>query len=138
MSKRSLQLASIVHRAVQSVITDGLADPRLDAMITVTRVKVADDLSSATIHVSILPERAESKALHALRDASRYIRREAAERVSLHRMPDLLFRIDRSTKKQSELLAAFGRVERERDAKNDPPAGPGDAPAPEPQDGDST
>ena len=129
MSKRSLQLASIVHRAVQSVITDGLSDPRLeDTMITVTRVKVAEDLTSATLHVSILPKKSESKAVHALTAASRFIRRQAAERVSLHKMPDLLFRVDHSLEKQADLLSAFTEVERERDAKNTAPEP--DEPAP--------
>ncbi len=119
MSKRSLQLASIIHRAVQSVVTDGLSDPRLDeTMISVTKVRVAEDLSSATLHVSILPKKSESKAVHALQDAARFIRREAAERVSLHRMPALLFRVDHSMQKQTDLLSAFGEVEREREAKN--------------------
>jgi ribosome-binding factor A len=116
-------------------VTDGLSDPRLDdVMVTVTRVRVAEDLSSATLHVSILPKKAESKAVHALQDAARYIRREAAERVSLHKMPDLLFRVDRSMQKQAELLSAFGEVEREREANNTPPDP--DEPPPSP-DGDT-
>ena len=114
MSKRPLQLASIIHRAVQSVLSGGLADPRLDAMITVTRVNVSDDLRAATILVSILPESAESRAIHALGDAARFIRREAARNVSLHRMPDLSFKLDKSVKKQTQVLAALAEIERER------------------------
>jgi ribosome-binding factor A len=128
VSIRPLQLASIIHRAVQSVVSEGLSDPRLsDVMATVTGVKVSKDLRSATVLVSIMPEKAQSRAMHALNDASRFIRRVASERVSIQRMPDLLFRLDTSIKKQAEILAALDEVERERRE-----AGGGSETAPEP------
>jgi len=113
-SRKSGQLSSIIHRAVQQVLSGGLSDPRLDAMITITDVRVGPDLRQATVRVSIMPAERESRAMHGLRDAARHIRREAAELVDLHRMPELVFKIDRSIKKHAAVLDALARVREER------------------------
>lgn len=125
-SHRGEQLGSVIHRAVQSVISGGLSDPRLESLITVTAVKVTDDRRTAVVSVSVLPEKHESRAIHGLRDAARHIRREAADIVEIHRMPELVFKLDRTAKKQAELLDAMARVraEREPDADADAPAEP--------------
>ncbi len=129
MSRRTDQIASILHQAVQSVLQEGLADPRARGMATVTGVKVTDDLSQAVVSISIFPEKHEDLYMHALEDAANYVRREAAERVSLHRPPKLLFRLDRSLKKQAAVYAALSEVAREHpDRPADQPSAP---PSPE-------
>lgn len=126
MSRRTEQLASIIHQAVQSVLQEGLADPRAIGMATITGVKVSDDLSDAVLSVSILPESSERLFMHALEDASNYIRRRASDRLALHRPPRLIFKLDRSAKKQAALLSALHEIEQERAAnppitQTDPP-----------------
>ena len=44
MSRHQDQLASELRFAVQSVIDRGLNDPRISGMITVTGVRLSDDL----------------------------------------------------------------------------------------------
>jgi ribosome-binding factor A len=116
VSRRTEQINSLLHQAVQGVIQEGLADPRAQGMATVTSVRVTDDLSEAVVNVSIFPEANESKYMHALEEAANYIRREAAERVSLHRPPKLLFRLDRSLKKQAAVFAALSDIAHETKA----------------------
>ncbi|HBS29933.1 MAG TPA: 30S ribosome-binding factor RbfA, partial [Phycisphaerales bacterium] len=99
MSHRPDQIASVLHRAVQSIITEGLADPRLDAMITVTGVTVGADLQEAVVSIAVSPEEKGDLALHGLRAASGFIRRKAGERVALHRPPRLVFKIDKALRK---------------------------------------
>jgi len=117
---RGEQLASVIHRAVQTIIARGLSDPRLESLITVTSVRVTEDRRTAVIMVSIMPERHESRAIHGLRDAARHIRRHAGDMVDIHKLPDFVFKIDHSAKKQAELLEAMARVRAEREAE---PAG---------------
>lgn len=124
MSRRTEQLSSIIHQAVQGVLTEGLADPRAKGIATITSVKVSDDLSDAVLSVSILPESSEQLFMHALEDASNYIRRRAAERLALHRPPRLVFKLDRSAKKQAALLAALHDIEKERAAEAGTPSEP--------------
>ena len=110
MSKRTDQMSSVLRRAVQSVLSEGLADPRLEgAMVTVTKVKVTDDARTAVVSVSVIPEKKQKLAWHALRDASRFIRRRAADLVSIHKMPELVFKLDTSLKRQASVLDAIAR-----------------------------
>lgn len=120
MTRRTEQLSSVVHRAVQSVLSEGLSDPRLQCAITITSVKVTQDLQEAILGVSIMPEKFEARAIRGLEDASNHVRREAGERVAMARMPKLVFKLDRSAKRQARVLAALADVARENEQR--PPA----------------
>lgn len=126
MSRRAEQASSVLQRAVQSVLVEGLADPRLDVMITVTNVRVTGDMRTAVVHVSILPEKGEKLAMHGLADAARHIRRRIGELVALHNPPELVFKLDRAAKRERAVLEALSQVkaERESDASPDQPAPP--------------
>lgn len=107
-SVRANQIASVIHRGVQSVISGGFADPRLEGvLITVTQVKVTSDTQLATISISVMPEQHERRVMHALKDASKHIRRETAEAVHVHRMPEFVFKIDKTLKRQAAALDAI-------------------------------
>jgi len=113
MSRRAEQIASIMHRAVQQVISDGLSDPRLQGIITVTSAKVDEDLSQCVMGISVMPEQHESKVIHALNDAANHIRRKAGDMVEIHRAPRLVFKIDRSAKRQAAVMTALADISRE-------------------------
>lgn len=113
MSHHTDQVASVIQRAVQSVLTRGLNDPRVKGMISVTQVKVSSDLSQARIHVSIIPAEQAELAMHGLHHATRHIRHEISSAVRLRRVPRLTFHLDKSLKQEAAVLAAIGRVRRE-------------------------
>lgn len=119
MNRRAQQVASVLHREVQQVLDGGLADPRLDSMITVTKVSVTDDLHESVIHVSVMPEKRESAVFHGLRDAAGYIRREASNRIDLRRTPKLSFKIDRSLKNEASFLGALSEVRNDTNTNAD-------------------
>src|SRR5690606_7228314 len=101
--------------AVQTILTEGLNDPRLEGtLITVTEAHVDDGLSEAVLSVSVVPESKEDLALHGLRAAAGRIRREASDAIELKRAPRLVFRLDRSLKKQAAVLGALAKIVRER------------------------
>ncbi|MBN8645567.1 MAG: 30S ribosome-binding factor RbfA [Planctomycetes bacterium] len=124
MSRRTEQIAETIRRAVQAVLTEGLADPRLAGlMLTVTTVGVDTDLTTAVVRVSVLPHDREDLALHALKSAARHIRHEVGDRIALHKMPEFMFKLDEGLKKQAEILRALSKVREEaasRPAPNDP------------------
>lgn len=118
MSHRHKQVESTLKRAVQQALAGGLSDPRTDGcMITVTGLKLGDDLKIATIQVSVYPEGREKLALHALRHAAPHLRHEASELVALKQMPQFVFELDTALKKQIEVLDALSKVEAERRAR---------------------
>lgn len=107
MSHRPKQLGSVLQRAIQSIIERGFSDPRIQGVITVTRVKVSPDLKDAIIYVTVIPADDESLTLHGLRSAGAYIRRQAGELVAIHRLPQFEFRIDEQIKREASVLAAI-------------------------------
>ncbi|MDP1661202.1 MAG: 30S ribosome-binding factor RbfA [Phycisphaerales bacterium] len=116
MSHHHEKATSELLRAVQKVLVQGLQDPRAEgSLITVTSVHLSPDGHNATVAVSVLPEKNESKVRGALEHSRAYIRREAAELLALKFMPQLSFVIDRSFKKQAEVLQALSKVAAERE-----------------------
>lgn len=128
MSKRLQQIQSTLLRALQEEIGRGLHDPRAGGLITVTGVDVSPDLKNATVLVSVLPAEKQDLTMHALRAASRHLRRKIGDRVSMNEVPELFFRVDESIKKQSEILSAFAKIRQER-AQTGREEGPDDADA---------
>lgn len=110
------QIASVLQRAVQAVLSRGLNDPRIKGLITVTSVKVAPDLINATVNVSIHPESAARTTMKGLEAAARHIRSQMARHVEMRRVPELAFKLDESLKKQAEVLAALDEA-RKRSAE---------------------
>jgi ribosome-binding factor A len=137
MSKRAAQIASEMHRSIQAVLDRGLQDPRASgALLTVTDVRIGDDLRNATIMVSIMPESRQELAMHGLRSAARHIRRQVGTMMEIRQMPELAFKLDKSIRKQVDVLEAIARATAEREAAEraagaGPASGDGpDAPAP--------
>jgi ribosome-binding factor A len=113
MTQRTEQVASTLKRAVQEVLSRGLADPRIQGLITVTRIDVSADLANATVYCTVTPKKHEELALHGLQSASRWIRRQAADKVRFRRMPQFRFRVDVKLLKQQEVLASIAEANRE-------------------------
>ncbi|MHC5001629.1 MAG: 30S ribosome-binding factor RbfA [Planctomycetota bacterium] len=110
------QVSSVLKRTVQSVLTRGLNDPRVRGLITVTDVRISPDGTQALVLVSIQPEDQAELTMHGLHHAAPHIRYKVARFAKLRRMPQMTFKLDRSLKKQAEVLAAINRGRR-RDAE---------------------
>jgi ribosome-binding factor A len=107
MSQHSNQIESVLRRAVQDVLMRGLNDPRVRGLISVTKVELSSDYADATIWCSVLPEEHGPLSIRGIESAAKWIRREAAEKVRLRRMPRLRFKLDGTLKKQAEVIAAI-------------------------------
>lgn len=110
MTLHHQQVTSVIQRAVQAIISRGLNDPRVRGMISITQVRLSPDFAQATIFVSILPQEHESLTLHGLIHASSHIRYQLSRAVSLRRVPRIEFRLDKSIKKQNQVLSAITRA----------------------------
>lgn len=111
MTHRVEQLQSTLQRALQEVLGQGLSDPRADGtMFTVTEIQLSRDLRNATVMVSIFPEAKQELAMHAIRAAGRFIRREAGEKMSLSQLPELAFKLDLRLKQQAEVMRAINEA----------------------------
>ncbi len=96
-SIKNTRINAEVRKEIQSILMNGLKDPRVSPMPTVTDARVTADLRYCTVYVSVYggPE-AEEQTLEGLRKASGYIRSELARTVNLRITPELKFAADRS------------------------------------------
>jgi ribosome-binding factor A len=115
VSHRLEQVGSTLHRAIQDVLARGLSDPRIGGMITVTGVDVSADMKTATVRVSVLPEKRQALTMHGLRDAAAHVRHKVGDLVAMREVPQLWFKLDTSLKRQAEVLDAIAKVAAERE-----------------------
>jgi|TARA_B100000315_G_C14251212_1_gene439841 ribosome-binding factor A len=113
MTQRTEQVASTLKRAIQEVLSRGLSDPRVQGLITITRVEVSGDLANATVFCTVTPIEHEELSLHGLQSASKWIRRQVSDKVRFRRMPQFRFRIDEQLLKQREVLASIAEANQE-------------------------
>lgn len=107
MSHRIEQLESTLRRVIGQILAEGLSDPRLRGLVSVTSVKVTEDRHTAVVNVSVMPAEHEQGSVRALRHAARHIRHEVGRRVEARVLPHLDFKLDRSLKKQAEVMQAI-------------------------------
>lgn len=106
-SDRPAQIAGEIRRALQSEISRGLNDPRVQGMISITEVTMAADLSVARVGVSVMPEDRASLTLSGLRAAAGFLRRRVMDETRIARVPRIEFEIDERLKRQAALDAAI-------------------------------
>ena len=96
MFKRSEKVAEAIHEEISRLLIKGVKDPRV-GFVTVTGVKVTDDLHLATIYFSVIGTDEERKGAEAgLNSARGYLRREIGKVLRMRYVPDILFRFDES------------------------------------------
>lgn len=94
--KRSEKVAESIHELVSELMIKGLKDPRI-GFITVTGVKVTDDLHFATIYFSIIGNDDEKLATEkGLHSAKGFIRKEIAKNLRMRYVPEIFFKYDNS------------------------------------------
>lgn len=139
MKRKRAQLASTIERTLQQVLARGVNDPRVRGLITVTGVELNDELKTAFVDVSVLPEEQESLTMHGLKAATPHIRKLAMERIRTREMPRIEFRLDRSVKAQAELLGLINRaIDDTAPLDHDPKAEPDTDPAADSERADDT
>jgi ribosome-binding factor A len=128
MTHRHEQLAAAIDRGVREVFARGFQDPRIAGLLTVTEVKVTQDLKRAVVRVSVLPADKATLSLHGLSSAASYIRREVGELVRVRSMPELVFERDDTLKKQASVLSAIDRARDDLATRPPPPPPPATPP----------
>ncbi len=92
--RRPERLAETLREEIIEIVGFELEDPRVHS-VTVTDVKVADNLRDAKVFVTVQGDEAEIKAaLNALHHASAYIRQQIAFNLNLNHAPRIHFARD--------------------------------------------
>lgn len=126
MSIRNERIAEQVRQEIARLLREEVSDPRI-GMLTLTRVKVSPDLSTAVLLWSPLDLSGETdldEMSAGLDSASGYLRRQLAHNLSLRRTPELKFEHDRSIEVGSRTLALLRSLDDTGPRNVDGPDGP--------------
>lgn len=94
------------------LFVEGLKDPRI-GFVTVTEVRLGDDLRSAHVYVSIFgTDEVRAATLAGLKAAAGYLRREIGHRLKLRFAPELTFMHDDSLDRAQRLEVLFNAAAR--------------------------
>ena len=84
------------RKEISNIISYKLKNPNVTGLISVTKVKVTNDLKYAKVYVSILNSKNIKDTLAGLKKSSGFIRSELARKVNLRNTPELIFELDDS------------------------------------------
>ena len=98
------------RKEISSIIDRDLKNPNVTGLISVTKVKVTNDLKYARVYVSILNSKNIKDTLAGLKKSSGYIRSELAKRVNLRNTPELVFELDDSIEYGTKIDAILKEI----------------------------
>ncbi|HZN68108.1 MAG TPA: 30S ribosome-binding factor RbfA [Tepidisphaeraceae bacterium] len=116
MSRRTEMLASTIQKELATMIMRELNDPRLPSIVSITRVKVTEDLSFADVFVTVMGTQGQQNAaLNALKHSAGVMRTKLTKVLSIRQAPYLRFQFDEGLKKELEVLDLLDKVARENE-----------------------
>jgi ribosome-binding factor A len=120
-TRRQEKVARVVREVVSDSISNHLNDPRIEGLVSVTRVDMAGDLRSADVYLSILGkgDAAQRKTYAAIMHAKSRIQSLLAGRLKCKFCPVLRLHRDEKFKKTLETMKLIDQAVselKERDA----------------------
>ena len=126
MRKNSIKNTRVnaeVQHELANLIREGIKDPRIHPMTSVTAVEVAPDLKTCRAYISVMGnEEAKNNTIAGLKSAEGYIRRQLAKNINLRNTPEIRFILDESIEygvAMSKLIdKVTGKEEVQEDGEN--------------------
>lgn len=108
LNRRPERVAALIKETIAGALLGKVQDPRV-GFVTVTSVAVTNDVSLATVMISVMGgEAEEASALEGMGSARGFLRTMIARKLDLRIAPELRFKIDRGLEyaaRIEELLA---------------------------------
>ena len=94
---RNERIAEEIKKAASLILNNELKDPRIDGLVSVTRVDVTRDLRHATIFISFYGDNAKKNTtFDVIQKAKGFIRYELANQLRIKYMPEISIKLDES------------------------------------------
>lgn len=111
---RTDRIADQIQRELAVMIQREIKDPRLDAMITVSGVKVSKDLGYADVYVTVLGKEDKQEVidenLAILKQAAGFLRGRIGQSIKLRVLPQLRFHYDESVQRGQQLSSLIEKA----------------------------
>ena len=104
-----------INEEIQRELADllrTLKDPRVQTMISITRVETTGDLRYAKVYVSVLEKDRGRDVLKGLTSAGGYLRRVIGSRLQLRYTPELVFELDDSIEHGARIFDLIEQLHR--------------------------
>ena len=111
--RRSDRVADILRDEISQIVGYELEDPRI-TMVTVTDVRLSENLKAARVYVTVAGNEEEHRlALAALRHAAPYVRKQLSLSLNLPRTPEIHFIRDRVEEEGERVDRLLEEIERD-------------------------
>lgn len=114
-------MAEAIREQVARFLAEGVKDPRITGIITVTAVEVTRDLRHAKVYVSIMGDDAQrASTFEGLASLAPHLRSKMGRALRIHSAPEIEFRIDTSVANAARIESLLAQI-------RDGSVNPGDA-----------
>jgi ribosome-binding factor A len=109
--RRADRVAEAIREEIASFLTEGVKDPRIVGLVTVTGVDVTRDLRHARVYVSIMGSDEErQRTLEGLGSLAAHLRPRVARALRLRVAPELAFHLDQSIQHAARIETLLSRL----------------------------
>lgn len=113
-NKRINRISEEVRKVISQLLYNGIKDPRISSMTTVTRVEVTRDLSFANIYISVLGDDKEKQdTILGLESAKGFVRKEIGRELDLRHVPEPRFHLDESIEQAIHMSELIKKVNKD-------------------------
>jgi ribosome-binding factor A len=139
-TRRSDRVAEAIREAVATFLAEGVKDPRITGLVTVTGAQASRDLRHAKVFVSVLGSDVDRAAtLEGLRSLAGYLRAHLGRDLRLRLAPEISFHLDESIAYAARIESLLGSVKPDaapgknaESGETPPSSGEGEQPPPRP------
>ena len=111
MSRRTDRINEQLREEISMLLTRSIKDPRLNGVISITRVVSSSDLRTARVYISVMgDQQTKQDALLGIRSAASFLRRELRDRINMKHTPFLTYELDDSLEEADQLLRLINQV----------------------------
>ena len=109
--QRSDRVAAAIREEVANFLAEGVKDPRVTGLVTVTGVEMTRDLRHAKIFVSIMGEESQrASTIEGLTSVQGFLRSRLARSLSLRVAPEVQFVIDESVARAARIETLLNQI----------------------------
>ncbi|MDD5066903.1 MAG: 30S ribosome-binding factor RbfA [bacterium] len=120
MKYRLERINELMRRELSDLIMKEVKDPRIKGLVSITQVKVDQDLKNAKIYVSIygVSKKEKEKVLAGLVSSSKFLHFKLSENIRLKIIPTLNFILDESIEKAFRIIEKLDKI-KDQEKKHD-------------------
>jgi len=116
--KRTDRLNSLLKEVISEVIRKDVRNPRVNELVTVTRVQISKDLRHGKVFISVIgSEQDKIETMEALTSAAGFIAVHSSQKVVMRYFPELVFRLDDSVDKHMRIEDILNNISKERESR---------------------